>query len=782
MSQAGIVSDTSGGGNDIRTITGDSGGPVAGDASFNVDLLGGAGVNVIGSPGTNTLTISLTGGGQAIDSLIPNSGTNPVVPNANGEITIQGTGSITTVGGLNSLTPQLTGLTNHNILAGAGTATITNIAPSATSGIPLVSNGSSADPSFTTAQVAGGGTGITTLASGFVPSGAGTSPMVPLAYGITSAATSLVERDANQNAFANNFVSKVTNVTAASGTTTLTAASARWQNLTGSQPQTFQLPDATTLSIGSIYYFNNNTTNSTLTINDGSGALLGTIPFGGQCYAVLVVNVTTAGTWDIHFSIPSNSSFGTSGLTLPSTSFVSSGQSLLKGTSSGTISILPQAAAGTYNFNLPTTAGTSGQLLTSAAGGASPMTWTSISATGAVTQVNGNSGSVTPSSGVITVTSGASNASGTARFTGSGSTLTFTASDGNSNTSFGANALVNPSSTFNTAFGSAVLTAISSGSSNCGIGTLALTAVSTGNNNTGVGIGSLQSISTNSHATAVGFQALNANTAAQNTAVGSQAAATNTSGTAVTAMGYQALNLSTGSANTAVGALAGKTINTGANNSLFGESSGLGITTGSFNCVVGSGSTINLTTGQFNTCLGYATGNNLTSSEGGNICIGTGSTAGTGFSNCFIAGVNETGTASNQIDILAKGTQIATTCFIGGIRGVTTGVNDAVAVLIDSARQLGTTSSSRRFKENIVDISNSEKLHSLRPVQFNYPQFSSDRPEYGLIAEEVDSVFPEMVVYDEEGLPQTVQYHKLYGLMLAEIQRLHKRISVLEGK
>lgn len=861
MSQAGIVSDTSGGGNDIRTITGDSGGPVAGDASFNVDLLGGAGVNVVGNPGTNTLTISLTGGsaaidslqvdaftapgtnpvlpdafglvtvrggtksagttpvqtnslavntytlqvqtsqalaatdatkiglanfnsahftcdangfvglaggGQAIDSFIPNSGTNPVVPAADGSITLQGTGSITTVGGLNSLTPQLTGLTNHNILAGAGTATITNIAPSATSGIPLVSNGSSADPSFTTAQVAGGGTGITTLASGFVPSGAGTSPMVPLAYGITSAATSLVERDANQNAFANNFVSKVTNVTAASGTTTLTAASARWQNLTGSQPQTFQLPDATTLSIGSIYYFNNNTTNSTLTINDGSGALLGTIPFGGQCYAVLVVNVTTAGTWDIHFSIPSNSSFGTSGLTLPSTSFVSSGQSLLKGTSSGTISILPQAAAGTYNFNLPTTAGTSGQLLTSAAGGASPMTWTSISATGAVTQVNGNSGSVTPSSGVITVTSGASNASGTARFTGSGSTLTFTASDGNSNTSFGANALVNPSSTFNTAFGSAALTAISSGGSNCGIGALALTAVSTGNNNTGVGIGSLQSISTNSHATAVGFQALNANTAAQNTAVGSQAAATNSSGTGLTAIGYQALNASTGALNTAVGLQAGLLISSGQGNTICGASSGAAHTTGDFNCI-----------------FGYANGAALTTSASRNIFIGTGNTSiGASDSNIYI-GINISATESNTLRIGSGtgsvGSQL-NKAVICGIRGITTGVNDAVAVLVDSANQLGVTSSSRRYKNNILDITNSDKLHQLRPVQFNYPQFEASRPEYGLIAEEVESVFPEMVVYDEEGLPQTIQYHKLYGLMLAEIQSLHKRIALLEGK
>jgi hypothetical protein len=107
--------------------------------------------------------VALAGGGEAIDSFIPDSGTSPVVPAANGSVTMSGSGSITTVGGTNTLTTQLTGLTNHNVLVGAGTTTITKVAPSATSGIPLVSNGSSADPSFTTAVVAGGGTGNTTF-------------------------------------------------------------------------------------------------------------------------------------------------------------------------------------------------------------------------------------------------------------------------------------------------------------------------------------------------------------------------------------------------------------------------------------------------------------------------------------------------------------------------------------------------------------------------------------------------------------------------------------------
>jgi hypothetical protein len=166
---------TSAGGNPIETITGDSGGAV-GPSSGNINLVGASGqVTVTGSPGTNTLTISLTGGGTAIDSLIPDSGTSPVVPDASGQITMSGSGSITTVGGTNTLTTQLTGLTNHNVLVGAGTTTIAKVSPSATSGIPLVSNGASADPSFTTAVVAGGGTGSTSFTAYAVICGGTTS-------------------------------------------------------------------------------------------------------------------------------------------------------------------------------------------------------------------------------------------------------------------------------------------------------------------------------------------------------------------------------------------------------------------------------------------------------------------------------------------------------------------------------------------------------------------------------------------------------------------------------
>lgn len=133
--------------------------------------------------------VQLNGGGIATTQYAPNSGTNPVVPTAAGLINIVGTGSTTVVGSLNTVTIELTGLTNHNVLVGAGTATVTNVAPSATSGVPLISNGASADPSFGTAVVAGGGTGATSFTA-YAPVCGGTTSTNPLQSASTGLSTS----------------------------------------------------------------------------------------------------------------------------------------------------------------------------------------------------------------------------------------------------------------------------------------------------------------------------------------------------------------------------------------------------------------------------------------------------------------------------------------------------------------------------------------------------------------------------------------------------------------
>jgi len=134
------------------------------------------------------------------------------------------------------------------------------------------------------------------------------------------------------------------------------------------------------------------------------------------------------------------------------------------------------------------------------------------------------------------------------------------------------------------------------------------------------------------------------------------------------------------------------------------------------------------------------------------------------------------------IRIGTAGTQ--TKAFIAGIRGKTTVNANAIPVLIDSAGQLGTVSSSRRFRKDIADMGDlTERLLELRPVVFRYKQEQKlpnggEVPlEYGLIAEEVAEIFPDLVVYDEEGKPFTVKYHLLSSMLLNELKKLDMRFE-----
>jgi hypothetical protein len=115
---------------------------------------------------------------------------------------------------------------------------------------------------------------------------------------------------------------------------------------------------------------------------------------------------------------------------------------------------------------------------------------------------------------------------------------------------------------------------------------------------------------------------------------------------------------------------------------------------------------------------------------------------------------------------------------VAGVREVTTDVADAVNVMIDSNGQLGTISSSRRFKEDIRDMGDAtERLMDLRAVLFRY-KGREGPDEYGLIAEEVAEVFPELVVYDDQGRPETVKYHLLSTMLLNELQKERERNEV----
>jgi hypothetical protein len=155
------------------------------------------------------------------------------------------------------------------------------------------------------------------------------------------------------------------------------------------------------------------------------------------------------------------------------------------------------------------------------------------------------------------------------------------------------------------------------------------------------------------------------------------------------------------------------------------------------------------------------------------------------------AGFNLT-TGNNNIDIGNGGVAaesntirigfVQTRTFIAGIRGRTTGVANAVPVLIDSAGQLGTASSSRRFKKEIKPMDQtSQAIMGLKPVTFQYKSDSTGRPQFGLIAEEVAKVHPDLVVCDENGEIYTVRYDAVNAMFLNEFLKEHQTVQELKS-
>ncbi len=143
---------------------------------------------------------------------------------------------------------------------------------------------------------------------------------------------------------------------------------------------------------------------------------------------------------------------------------------------------------------------------------------------------------------------------------------------------------------------------------------------------------------------------------------------------------------------------------------------------------------------------------------------------------------NSVTTANNVICIGAvSGANVSNSCFIGNIRGVTT-VNTAIPVLIDTVGQLGTASSSRRFKKEIKPMDSvSEAILALKPVTFHYKSDKTNRPEFGLIAEEVAEVNPDLVVRDENGEIYTVRYDAVNAMLLNEFLKEHRVVQEQEA-
>ncbi len=282
--------------------------------------------------------------------------------------------------------------------------------------------------------------------------------------------------------------------------------------------------------------------------------------------------------------------------------------------------------------------------------------------------------------------------------------------------------------------------------SNTFLGRAAGNSTMTGNGNTAIGVNALNGNTTGNANTAVGALALFLNTTGFfNVAIGVDALVNNTTGSSNTAVGPLALkDNTTGNANTAVGVSALE-FNTGGSNTAVGVSA-LGNSTGSGNVAIGAGAGSFLTTGSNNICVG----NGGAVSESGTIRIGF----------------------------------VQTRAFIAGVRDVTTGIGNAIPVLIDSNGQLGTVSSSARAKEQIRDMGEvSSALLKLRPVTFHYKgQSQASNPlHFGLIAEEVEEVLPELVVHRPTGEAETVLYHEMPAMLLNELQKQQRRIEQQEG-
>jgi hypothetical protein len=233
-----------------------------------------------------------------------------------------------------------------------------------------------------------------------------------------------------------------------------------------------------------------------------------------------------------------------------------------------------------------------------------------------------------------------------------------------------------------------------------------------------------------------------------------------------------------GFANTFVGAGAGNFTMTGVSNTAVGENAVVNCTAGINNTAMGRDALRSNTSGSHNTAVGVmALTANTTGSSNIAIGLGAGNNRTTGDNNIDIGHGGIDGD-SGTIRIGQQGSH--TRVFVAGVRGVTTGLANGVSVLIDGNGQLGTISSSRRVKRDIEDMGDeSSKLMRLRPVIFRYkPDLDpSGTRQYGLIAEEVAGVMPDLVVYDAAGKPETVRYHLLDAMVLNEVQKQARQIE-----
>jgi hypothetical protein len=310
-----------------------------------------------------------------------------------------------------------------------------------------------------------------------------------------------------------------------------------------------------------------------------------------------------------------------------------------------------------------------------------------------------------------------------------------------------------------------------------GVGAGASNTAGQGQGNTFSGVDAGHSNTSASGNTFYGFQAgYNNTTAGANTFFGFYAGLQNTTGEFNTFSGFSAgRSNTTGDFNTFYGDHSGIYNSTGTRNTFYGQAAGYSNTTGNDNSFSGFDAGYDNTTGLGNTFYGVnAGGSNTTGSYNVFLGNGAGNNNTTGSYNVYLADFGN-GTENNTVRIGNLNYQ--TSAYMAGIYVST--LSSGVPVYVNSLGQLGTQTSSLRFKEQIRDMGDSTNaLMKLRPVTFLYkPEYDKGvrTLQYGLIAEEVAGVYPELVAYDKDGQPYTVRYQYLTTMLLNEVQKQYRR-------
>jgi hypothetical protein len=335
---------------------------------------------------------------------------------------------------------------------------------------------------------------------------------------------------------------------------------------------------------------------------------------------------------------------------------------------------------------------------------------------------------------------------------------------GANNTAIGLDALFrNTSGYYNTANGLQALYHNTTGSSNTAIGMNALYYNTTGSFNTANGSQALEDNTMGYSNTANGFNALYHNTTGSNNTVnGAGALLSNTTGIGNTATGVDGLsNNISGVYNAADGMQALFSNTTGQRNSALGVNALYSNTTGNYNSALGVNALMHNTTGSSNIALGNAAGTNLTTGSG-NIEIG------------------HTGVAAEANTIRIGTSQ--TRAFMAGVKNAVTSAG--VPVYVNASGQLGTNPSSRRFKEEIATMEKkSEAILALHPVTFRYKQELDPKgtAQFGLIAEEVAQVDPDLVVREADGEIYAVRYEAVNAMLLNEFLKEHRTVQELKS-